>query len=382
MDAITNAFDWAIEQLAGEALWALLIAVLGLAVLAARRLWRAALAAVVSNALDGRLWYRKVPKECQRIQFELANSRLPIIMIANHKGGVGKTTLAGNLGAYLAKHHKKRILFVDLDFQGTMSLTFRQIANVIGEKPTAHQIFKDREPIYQNIFNQIKHIQDEKYAGCAFIDLDEELAIDEERTMIKWAIGLLRDDCRFRLARLLHYITKNHSNKFHAVIIDCPPRNSTAEINALAAATHIIIPTRGDHFSAEGAFRFLYQTTQRNKILSQNLRFVGFVETMIRENGAELDSISEVLRPNWDKASKDIQEILQESDPIWRHSVSDGNGGLNADFIAHIYLRQAITQDAGYSWSVDGPPADPVAIMLRTACEAIVEDLRRQGALL
>jgi hypothetical protein len=49
----------------------------------------------------------------------VANSKK--LVIANLKGGVGRTTLAANLGAYLAKEWQKRVLLIDLDFQGSLS---------------------------------------------------------------------------------------------------------------------------------------------------------------------------------------------------------------------------------------------------------------------
>jgi hypothetical protein len=46
---------------------------------------------------------------------------LPILVVANLKGGLGKTTIAANLAAYFAKEKSKRVLLIDLDFQGSLS---------------------------------------------------------------------------------------------------------------------------------------------------------------------------------------------------------------------------------------------------------------------
>jgi len=73
------------------------------------------------GAREGRGVWLTTPVDRPRDYWrDVTNSRT--LAIANLKGGVGKTTLAANIGAYLAKDWQKRVLLIDLDFQGSLSV--------------------------------------------------------------------------------------------------------------------------------------------------------------------------------------------------------------------------------------------------------------------
>src|SRR5258705_7686909 len=72
-------------------------------------------------AEEGELWRLYDPKPYTRYSTPINVSRPKIIVIANNKGGVGKTTLSANLAAYFELRRNKRVLLIDLDYQGSLS---------------------------------------------------------------------------------------------------------------------------------------------------------------------------------------------------------------------------------------------------------------------
>jgi cellulose biosynthesis protein BcsQ len=75
------------------------------------------------------------------------------------------------------------------------------------------------------------------------------------QTMFRWMAGGTNDDVRYRLRRALH--SDQIAEHFDLVLLDCPPRLSTACINALAACDYVLIPVILDQLSAEAAPRML-----------------------------------------------------------------------------------------------------------------------------
>jgi chromosome partitioning protein len=105
-----------------------------------------------------------------------------------------------------------------------------------------------------------------------------DLAQAENRVMIEWLIGD-QPDVRMRLAELLH--SSAVINAFSLIIIDCPPRLTTGAIQALAAATHLLIPTILDETSTDAVVSFVRQVeTFREGKLCPHIKHVGVVGTM------------------------------------------------------------------------------------------------------
>jgi len=103
------------------------------------------------------------------------------------------------------------------------------------------------------------------------------LAGSENRIMIEWLLGIRPQDIRYRLATILH--DKRIAEKFARVVIDAPPRLTTACVEALCAATHVVIPTVLDDLSAETVATFADQL-RVHQSLWPNLNLLGILGTM------------------------------------------------------------------------------------------------------
>ena len=227
-----------------------------------------------------------------------------VLSIANLKGGVGKTTLAANIGAYLATEWGKRVLLIDFDFQGSLSsmafpnedwlppkgqnsLATKLISNDLTPDLVA-QVARD-VPLNNGARGRLKVV-------TAYYDLAQA----DNRIMVEWLLATryekpknLRDafvrllagrlfrheDVRYALARILHSDTVQDA--FDLIIIDCPPRLTTSSIQAFCASTHLLIPTIFDRPSAEAVISFSRQAeTLKSNGICPHLKYIGIVGTM------------------------------------------------------------------------------------------------------
>lgn len=190
-------------------------------------------------------------------------------VVANQKGGVGKTTTVMNLGAALAIKGKKTLL-IDLDPQANLSsgLGFTQQFdkdswNSTDEAPykSVYDVLIDKEPLSSvfvatstpNLFLVPSHLS---LAGAEI----EMVNIISRETLLKKAI-------------------EGMSEKFDYVIIDCPPSLGLLTINALCAADKLLIPIQCEYFALEGLGQ-LIETTKLIKGVNANLKIGGVILTM------------------------------------------------------------------------------------------------------
>lgn len=182
-----------------------------------------------------------------------------VIAIANQKGGVGKTTTAVNLAACLAALNRKALL-VDSDPQGnaTSGLGF--------DKRDIKQC------IYDTLINDVS-MQD-VIKHTAYKNLDVVPATIQLAGAEIELVSLMNREGRMKngLERVKH--------NYDYVIIDCPPSLGLLTINALTAASSVIIPIQCEFYALEGVTMLMntIQLVQRN--LNPALKLEGVLMTM------------------------------------------------------------------------------------------------------
>ena len=164
----------------------------------------------------------------------------PMVTFANFKGGVGKTTIAANVIASIAKKHSLKVLVFDLDYQGSLtSILCRSIQNESKRNLLERWIKLEDDAL----FSELVHPAQASMAGVFVVTSDYNIASIEERELIRWLINpSKKDDVRYRLIEKLNRY-QNDVSKFDLIIADAPPRLSLSSVNGLVATSQVIVPT-------------------------------------------------------------------------------------------------------------------------------------------
>ncbi|MEQ1817712.1 MAG: ParA family protein [Terricaulis sp.] len=228
-----------------------------------------------------------------------ARRKTKIITIGNLKGGVGKTTLTVNLAAYFARTLERRVLVIDLDYQGSASNTLRRFVRQDETRSKVDALFsRDGRP---EIFGNAVESLEARLPRTSLIPSSHGFDDVENRAMIEWFAAGGNFDVRYHLARF--FCDPEIADRYEVVLIDTPPRLTTGMINALCASTHLLVPTRLDVLSAEAVAPFLKSVETLIGDYNPTLKLAGVVGTMTRDvriDGPSRDAIS-TLRDalNW-----------------------------------------------------------------------------------
>jgi len=197
-----------------------------------------------------------------------------IVVIANQKGGVGKTTTAVNLGAALAayEHHT---LLVDLDPQSNCT---SGVGVEVGENSvTSYQLLTGAAPLSDAIRPTL-------FPHLSIVPSTPDLAGAEVEL-----VGMVGRE--FRLRDALADI-----GDYRFLFVDCPPTLGLLTLNALAAADGLLIPIQCEYFALEGVTELMRTVGQVRQFLNPGLVIDGVLLTMYDERTNLAQQVADEVR--------------------------------------------------------------------------------------
>ncbi|MDO5424288.1 MAG: AAA family ATPase [Eubacteriales bacterium] len=181
------------------------------------------------------------------------------IVIANQKGGVGKTTTAINLSASLAEQNQK-VLVIDIDPQGNTTSGFGIEKDE--QENTAYELLIGESDILDCIvtteFDDLAIIPSNINLAAAEIEL---VGVAEKEYILKNALDTIRDQYDF-------------------ILIDCPPSLNMLTINAMCAADTVLVPIQCEYYALEGLTQLIHTINLVKERLNPDLEIEGVVFTM------------------------------------------------------------------------------------------------------
>ena len=205
-----------------------------------------------------------------------------IITIAIEKGGAGKTVTASNL-AYLMGDEGKKVLCIDTDPQGNLT------SALSGGNGITSGVYNGRALF--DMFDGFRYTKTKDYITETEYENVDMIPCSAQTPRINQRIpGIFEDaqtyfkpgdpKCLKNMGEFLYYFLNQVREDYDYIIIDCPPSLNMLTINALTAATSVLVPIQCEYYALEGLSQLIHTVELVKERLNPVLEIEGVVFTM------------------------------------------------------------------------------------------------------
>lgn len=262
-----------------------------------------------------------------------------VVSFINMKGGVGKTTLAVNVGYTLSRQFGKRVLLIDADPQMNATqytLNGKQVRDIM-DNP--------RRTLYSILSPEYRYPSATSRKPEKEESLDIIFNISEKFDIIPSHLRIMNLDLDKRTPRLKQYIKENNfRNIYDVIIIDLPPTISAYTDVSLLASDSYIVPMKTDLLSYLGLPLLEDHIYNLKRDYELNLEFLGIIFTMVRPEFSIYKEVKKIIsqRDDWNskvfqneiKYTTDVEKALLRKDEKMPYLIELTNQELTSQMIA------------------------------------------------